>query len=118
MNNNRHPQMPTPSNRFERAIIEARAHMDMKNAELAEMADTEFAALQRLMTECAMEFVKSPDEAPDPELLLQRVKRIKADCRNMYLMLELIHTECVEGGAREISRETWQKLCNLLGKVA
>ena len=105
------------TNHREQAIMAARAEMETMAAKLAETAETEFDALQRTMTECAMEFIKSPDEAPDADLLLQRIKKIKADSRNMYIMLNMIHSECVASGSREISSETWAKLCKILGKT-
>jgi hypothetical protein len=102
---------------FERAIIEARAKMSLLEAEIAETAETELQQLQRIMTECAMELIKNPDEAPDPTMLLQRIRKMKQDCRQMYVTLERIHAEAAANPYRAMKPETWQHLCKILNKM-
>lgn len=104
-------------NRYQQAILEAKAEMNLVGLELSELAETEHSKLQRHLTECFQELIKHPDELPDPRLLLQRIKKIKQDCSTMYNFLELIYNEVLTSNTNSISLTTQQRLAHLLGKT-
>jgi hypothetical protein len=111
------PDLPQ-GNLTEQAIARARQEFEIAQAQEADLQETALMRYDRILNECAAQFTSRPEDVPDPEMLLQNIRKVRSDARDMYLMLNLIYSEALEEGVRVIKPDTWHRLCKLLGKVS